>query len=378
MCFGNEQTSTSTSTYKANPAVANAATGNINFVKGLQDKGFQGYTGPQVANFSGDQKDSFGLTKAIVGNGTAPRADAMIGQYASAPAQSVNAGKISEGMSPYMNEYVMRALAPQMAQMDISNARDNAAVNSQATSSGAFGDARAGIEAANTRFNQNVQREGVIGQAYDKAFNTAIGASAQDVGNKLTADNASAGYAENALGRALGGSQALQGLQNQQLGVAGAENQMGQQQTAQDQAGLTAQYNQWLMAQQYPFQTAQLMNSTVGAGGTALGGTTTKVEEAPNNSGYALVGAALGTAAKLSDARVKDDINIVGRLVDGTRVFSYHYKGDPTRRKEIGLMAQDVKKRTPEAVITLDDPDGTMMVDYGRATERSRLMAMNI
>lgn len=293
MCFGMEATEQKNTTQTANPAVSSAATGNLDFVKNLQTQGFQGYKGPQVANFSGDQQNSFGLTNAIVGNGTAPRADAMINQYAGAPAQSVGAGKISEGMSPYMNEYVMRALAPQMAQMDISNAKDNAAVNSAATSAGAFGDARAGIEAANTRFNQNVQREGVIGQAYDKAFNTAIGASAQDVGNKLTADNATAGYAEAALGRALGGSTALQGLQNQQLGVAGAQNQMGQQQTAQDQANLTAQYNQWLMAQQYPFQTAQLMNQTTNAGATAMPASKSEVTEKPNNSGFAIGGALL-------------------------------------------------------------------------------------
>lgn len=291
MCFGSEETGRKTTSSTANPAVERAATGNLDFATALRDKGFQGYSGPQVANFSDQQKNSFGLTDAIVGNGTGAKAGGMIDQYASAPAQSVGTSTIASGMSPYMNEYVMRALAPQMQQMDISNAKDMAGVNSAATSAGAFGDARAGIEAANTRFNQNVQREGVIGQAYDRAFNTAIGASAQDVGNKLSADTSNANYMEQALSRALGGSSALQGLQNQQLGVAGAQNQMGQQQTAQDQANITAAYNQWLMAQQYPFQTAGLVNQTVGAGSQAMPATTTAVEEKPNNSGWGVAGA---------------------------------------------------------------------------------------
>jgi hypothetical protein len=72
---------------------------------------------------------------------------------------------------------------------------------------------------------------------------------------------------------------------------------------------------------------------------------------------------------------LKDDIDHVGELHDGTPVFSYRYKGDPLGRKQIGLMAQDVKKRRPDAVITLDDPAGTMMVDYGKATERARAIA---
>ena len=293
MCFGSQTTGEKQTTSTANPAVASAATGNLDFASQLRDKGFQGYTGPQVANFSDQQKDSFGLTNAIVGNGTGAKATGLIDQYSGAPAQSVGAGTIADGMSPYMNQYVMRALAPQMQQMDISNAKDMAGVNPAATSAGAFGDARAGIEAANTRFNQNVQREGVIGNAYNQAFNTAIGASAQDVGNKLSADTSNANYMEQALQRALGGSTALQGLQNQQLGVAGAQNQMGQQQTAQDQANITAAYNQWLMAQQYPFQTAGLVNQTVSAGSQAMPADKTETTSAPNNSGWALGGALL-------------------------------------------------------------------------------------
>jgi hypothetical protein len=268
---GNTANSTlGTTTSVANPAIEAAALGNLDFVKDLQAKGFQGYGGQQVAGFSPDQQASFGLTNAIVGNGTGDAAKGLIGQYAGAGPQNVNANSISSAMSPYMNEYVMRALAPQLAQMDIAQAKTAQATNANATGSGAFGDARTGIEQAQNANDANLQREGVIGNAYNQAFNTAIGAGAQDVSNNLSAQNANANFAETALGRALGGSNALQQLQNQQLGVAGAQNTAGQQQTAQQQAQLTAQYNQWLMAQQYPFQTAALANSTVGQASNAL------------------------------------------------------------------------------------------------------------
>ena len=261
----------------AHPAIEAAALGNLDYVNKLRDQGFDPYTGQQVAGFSPQQQASFGLTDSIVGNGTGDQSKALIGQYAGAGPQTVSADTIQSGMSPYMNQYVMDALKPQLAQMQINNAKEMAAVNANATGSGAFGDARAGIEASNTRFNQNQTREGVIGQAYDRAFNTAIGASAQDAGNKLTADTTNAAYGETALNRALGGSTALQQLQNQQLGVANAQNVAGGQQTAQQQAELTAKYNQWLMEQQYKMQTAQLANQTVGQASSALPATTNTV-----------------------------------------------------------------------------------------------------
>lgn len=315
----NNSATSGTTSATANPAVADAAVGNLDFVKQLQANGFQGYTGQQVANLDPAQQASIDAAQGIANNGTGAAATSLINQYAGAPAQSVNANTIASAMSPYMNQYVMQALAPQLRQMDINNANTNAATNAQATSSGAYGDARAGIQASNDAFNQNVAREGLIGSAYNNAFNTAIGAGAQDVANNLSAQNANAGYAESALSRALGGAGALQNLQTQQMGTQTSANALAGQNTAQDQANLTAQYNQWLMSQQYPFQTAQLMNQTVGqaasampasttttgstTGGTTQTGTTagsgtttntgTSTEEKPNNSGWGLAGSLL-------------------------------------------------------------------------------------
>jgi hypothetical protein len=68
-----------------------------------------------------------------------------------------------------------------------------------------------------------------------------------------------------------------------------------------------------------------------------------------------------------SDARVKRDIVKVGMLHDGTPVYSYTYLGDPTPR--IGLMAQDVERRRPDAVAEIG---GRKAVDYRKATARAR------
>jgi Chaperone of endosialidase len=65
----------------------------------------------------------------------------------------------------------------------------------------------------------------------------------------------------------------------------------------------------------------------------------------------------------LSDARAKDDIEPVGELYDGQRIYKYRYKGDP--RHQIGLIAQEVEENTPDAVI---DMGGLKGVNYDRAT----------
>ena len=66
---------------------------------------------------------------------------------------------------------------------------------------------------------------------------------------------------------------------------------------------------------------------------------------------------------KYSDRRLKDDIKRVGTLDNGLPVYVFRYKGDdgPT----LGLMADEVEKVNPEAVVT--HRSGFKMVDYGRA-----------
>jgi len=75
-------------------------------------------------------------------------------------------------------------------------------------------------------------------------------------------------------------------------------------------------------------------------------------------------------AATASDRRFKEHTYRVGELHDGTPVWSYNYHGDPTPR--IGLMADEVERRAPEAVT---EYGGFKYVDYDKATERSRRLA---
>jgi hypothetical protein len=73
-----------------------------------------------------------------------------------------------------------------------------------------------------------------------------------------------------------------------------------------------------------------------------------------------------GNFIKYSDRRLKTDIRKVGRTEDGQNIYSYRYKGG--HGMHLGLMAQEVERKYPEAVSR--DAFGFRRVDYGKALER--------
>lgn len=75
-----------------------------------------------------------------------------------------------------------------------------------------------------------------------------------------------------------------------------------------------------------------------------------------------MVGALGSAGIARSDIRVKKNISTVGRLDNGLPVYSFQYiTGGP---QQIGLMAQDVEKINPSAVIEIN---GIKHVDYSEA-----------
>lgn len=71
------------------------------------------------------------------------------------------------------------------------------------------------------------------------------------------------------------------------------------------------------------------------------------------------IGSAYLKASMLSDARAKENIRRVGYLDNGLPVYSFSYIGSP--QTQIGLMAQDVEKVIPEAVVEMN---GLKHVNY--------------
>ena len=110
-----------------------------------------------------------------------------------------------------------------------------------------------------------------------------------------------------------------------------------------DLAGLNASGNFWNML------------GGIGKMGTSGGGTI---------GGNAVSGIGSLVSSIFSDERLKEDIEHVGELNDGQPVYKYRYIGDP--KWQIGLMAQDVEKTNPDAVVEIG---GYKAVDYGKATK---------
>lgn len=114
-------------------------------------------------------------------------------------------------------------------------------------------------------------------------------------------------------------------------------------------SGTNTTQNQMSGAQQF---------ATIAGGLGSLGG---------KSGGLGAVGTGLNFLGGLfSDRRLKEDIEQVGQLYDGTPVYRFRYLDSPT--VHIGLMADEVEQFAPEAVMEVG---GYKMVDYLAATERA-------
>lgn len=80
----------------------------------------------------------------------------------------------------------------------------------------------------------------------------------------------------------------------------------------------------------------------------------------------AAMGSAIGSLGglfALSDERAKDDMRKIGETKDGLGLYSYKMKG--SQKTEIGLKAQEVQKKKPQAV--RKGADGLLRVQYEKA-----------
>ncbi len=82
------------------------------------------------------------------------------------------------------------------------------------------------------------------------------------------------------------------------------------------------------------------------------------------SAGTAAAEAAPAFFAMFSDERLKDNIRPVGETYDGQNIYAYDMGDGKT---QLGLMAQEVMQRKPEAVGMNDE--GYLMLNYDRATE---------
>jgi hypothetical protein len=153
-------------------------------------------------------------------------------------------------------------------------------------------------------------------------------------------------------------------MMNQGAGLYQAANNLGKDAVGFGQAALDAQnygansildLEQQMKAMPYEDMSlwASMLFPAAGLGGTEQSKGTAKAK-----------------MGLFSDARLKEDIQEVGKLADGQRIYKYAYKDDPTGTTHIGLLAQEAEKKTPEAV-GINGPTGFKVVEYDSATRKA-------
>ncbi len=229
---------------------------------------------------------------------------------------------------------------------------------------------------------------GTAGALYGAAPGLAAGSAAlpnQAILQQLAAANQGAasglGNYGTGLQSIINAYQQAQGLPTQALQTAmqfgAAPYNLGQGMTSNALAGLQGATNIGQQQYQLPMQLLQSFQNYLTGGQNAAGLQNQLQNQQFNqqaagigglfsgaNTAFDILGKALPFATMLfSDRRLKTDIAPVGQLYNGLPVSLYRYLGDPTPR--IGLMADEVERVHPEAVMT--GPVGFKMVNYDRA-----------
>jgi hypothetical protein len=267
------QDTSGSSTNTLDPRYAATVYGNLDRAQALANTPFQPYSGQQVASFTPTQGQAQDAYSAIghngVGNGTLQAGIDLatgVGRY---QPQTVSAAPLtSVDLSGYMNPYSRQVIDATLS--DLGRQRQIQAVNdaSAATRAGAFGGSRSAVLQSLDDDNYARAAASTLANLHQANFSQAQSAAQNDLARQQAASQANQGAGLQAAGLNLNAASALAGMGGQQLNQAlqqaGALSTAGDAQQQNQQAQLNAAYQQWLMAQQYPVQMQQLLNSAVG------------------------------------------------------------------------------------------------------------------
>jgi hypothetical protein len=200
------------------------------------------------------------------------------------------------------------------------------------------------------------------GNLAGNAMQTATDTLTRNLAGAATQAGANA-YAQER-GNQLQAAQTAPSLANQDFQNLYAMLQAGQAMDQKQQQNIdadVARYNYQQTAQPNWITNLARQLQAIYPGGQTVANSTASGNSTQAYDNYGLNG---GLGFKLSDRRLKTDVRPVGRLHDGQPVYSFRFRGSP--RTELGLIAQEVEKRRPDAVRR--HPSGFKMVDYRRAT----------
>jgi hypothetical protein len=226
-----------------------------------------------------------------------------------------------------------------------------------------------GLSTANQLYGTGIQGAQAGLQGVDRQLaGTAQGMQGAQVGLQgVTGAQAGYGLANQAASNLSNIGTAQLGAQTNILGL---QNQIGGQQQGQQQQYINQAIQNYAQAQEAPMNAFNQYNALLR--GYALPGTTTTQYQAQPTLGNQLAGYGTAGVSALalnnalnpssgSDVRVKENIERVGTLANGLGLYDFEYKPEFKDHPQCGhgrfrgVMAQEVEKLIPEAVVTMDN-----------------------
>jgi hypothetical protein len=339
--------------------------------KSLAGQPFVPYTGPRVAGFNPDQLQQFQATRGLFETGMqydpltglqglAQQGAPQIGQVGSLLGADIGAYQ-----SPYQQQVIDQSMADIQRQADIARGQSQ----SQAIGAGAFGGSRSALLESESQRPYIEQQARTAAGLRQSGFEQAQRAAESDIARQqqmamfapefeLRARQQQAGL--------LGGVGA-----EQQARLAGL-GQIGAQQQGLGQAGLQSAYEEFQRALAYGPQQFGLL--AAGQGVTTPTTTTSQktglgdiLGSAAQLYGMSLLPGSGGFSNPFSDERLKENIKPIGKSENGHNVYTWDWNDKAkelgVNTPTIGVLAQEVMKYMPEAVI--EDESGYYMVNYG-------------
>jgi hypothetical protein len=305
-------------------------------------KPYAGFQGQRVA-----QLDPYEIQAGnIYQNQILPQAGQLAGigqKIATAGAQTYDTATAQAYANPYENQVISGALG------DLREAygQTQKSMNASAIGAGAFGGSRQGIENV-------LGAERFIESAGDTSARLRQ-AGFESGANRFMNDRSSQ---MSGLGAQLGAAQSqINALGQTSAGLAG----FGAQARGIEQAGLAEGYRDFIEEREYGAgQIKQMIGALSGAPIRSYGEERTGYTSVPvqGASPFGQIAGAVTTGMALSDMRLKEDINLVGKSPSGINIYTFKYKGND--KKYQGVMAHQVPH-----VSTVND-DGYLMVDYNK------------
>ena len=249
MCKG---TNTTTQTTAPNSSAMQAYQGLLDRASGVASTPYNAYSGDLTAGVNPQQ--NLGISNINQYAGWGQPYFQQAGDYASSMAHPISGSDIER----YWNPYQQQVVDATQAQFDRSNQQAQERLQGQAIAQGALGGSRAKIAAGDLAYQQQLGQAPTIAGLFQSGFDRSLGAAQQQQQAAFQGAGTLAGV----------------GAAGQQAGLQGAGAQIGagtlQQQTEQQR--LNALYQQYQLAQAFPYQQAQWLAGIDTGVGSQMGG----------------------------------------------------------------------------------------------------------